>query len=376
MYRSSMRILVAPDSFKGSLGASDAAQAMVRGVLRARPDALVEACPLSDGGEGFAGVLRGAKGGVERSSDVTGPRGVTVRAAWTLLDDGVTAVIESAVAVGLELIDANERKASDTTTAGVGELIRAALDAGAKRIVVGLGGTGTTDGGAGMAQALGVVFEGAPTPATGSGLRSIRGVNVTKRDARLASVQIIAVTDVDNPLTGPEGTAHVYAPQKGATAREVDELDSALRHLAGVVEDAGHEPGDGAAGGLGYGLRVFAGATRVSGVDFVLEQTGFGAELARADLVLTGEGRLDAQTAHGKVVAGVSARCAAQHVPVVALVGAVAEGSEALYSHGLTSYFSLCNRPMSETDAMRDAPGLLEYLAENVVRTWASRPAR
>lgn len=375
MYRGSMRILVAPDSFKGSLGASDAARAIVRGVRRARPDALVEACPLSDGGEGFSGVLRGAKGGVERSSGVTGPRRAKVQAAWTLLDDG-TAVIESATAVGLDLIDANERKASDTTTAGVGEPILAALDAGAKRIVVGLGGTGTTDGGAGMAQALGVVFDGASTPVTGAGLRSIRRVDVAGRDARLASVQIIAVTDVDNPLTGPEGTAHVYAPQKGAKGREVDELDAALKHLAGVFGDPGDEPGDGAAGGLGYGLRVFIGATRVSGVDFVLEQTGFGAELARTDLVLTGEGRLDAQTAHGKVVAGVSARCAAQHVPVVALVGAVADGAEALYSRGLTACFSLCNRPMSEADALRDAPGLLEQLAENVVRTWDSRPAR
>jgi glycerate kinase len=165
----------------------------------------------------------------------------------------------------------------------------------------------------------------------------------------------------------------VYAPQKGATAREVDALDAALSHLAGVTGDPGEEPGDGAAGGLGYGLRVFMGAKRVSGVDFVMERTGFEAALANADLVLTGEGRLDAQTAHGKVVAGVSARCAARGVPVVALVGAVAPGAESLYAHGLTAYFSLCDRPMSEAEAVRDAPALLEHLAENVLRTWSAR---
>jgi glycerate kinase len=373
MYRARMHVLIAPDSFKGSLGAAAAAQAMARGVMRARPDARVETIPLSDGGEGFAAVLRGAKAGVERSSRVTGPRGAKVDAAWTLIDNGATAVIESAAAVGLGLVSESDRNASETTTAGIGELVGEALHTGATRIVVGLGGTATTDGGAGMAQALGIVFDGASVPVTGARLASIRGVDATGRDARLASVHILAVTDVDNPLTGPDGAAHVYAPQKGATAREAAELDAALAHLARVVGDPGLRPGDGAAGGLGYGLRVFLGATRVSGVDFVLEQTGFEVALERADLVLTGEGRLDAQTAHGKVVAGVTARCAAREVPAVALVGAVADGAESMYARGLTACFSLCNRPMSEADAVRDAAALLEHAAENVVRVWAAR---
>lgn len=222
-----------------------------------------------------------------------------------------------------------------------------------------------------MAQALGVVFDGAPVPLTGARLVDIRRVDASKLDARLASAQLLAAIDVDNPLTGANGAAPVYAPQKGATEREVAELSAALSHLARVAGDAGEAPGDGAAGGLGYGLRVFLGATKVSGLDYVLEHTGFETALAHADLVLTGEGRLDAQTARGKVVAGVCARCSARGVPVIALVGAIAQGAESLYSGGLTAYFSLCNRPMSERQAVREAAELLDHLAENVVRLWA-----
>lgn len=368
-----MRVLVAPDSFKGSLSAFDAAQAVERGVARARSDVRVETCPLSDGGEGFAAVLRRAKGGTLRASRVSGPLGSPVRADWTLLDDGVTAIIETAAVAGLGVLPEGIRRATETTTAGVGELVREALDAGATRIVLGLGGTATTDGGAGMAQALGVSFEGVSNPVTGARLADVRSVDVSSRDARLASVELLVAADVDNPLTGPNGAALVYAPQKGATAREAAELDAALEHLAQVVGDEGHDPGDGAAGGLGYGLRVFLGARRVSGIDYVLSSTGFDAALERADVVITGEGRLDAQTSRGKVVAGVCGRAASRGVPVIALVGAVAEGAEFLYAAGLTACFSLCNRPMSEAEAVRDAPALLEHLAENVLRLWTSK---
>lgn len=370
-----MRVLVAPDGFKGSLTAVQAARAIGRGVALGAPHAVVELCPLSDGGQGFGSVLRGAMGGVARASLVRGPLGATVRAEWTMLSDGETAILESAAAVGLGLVPVGERRAAETTTAGVGELIRAAMDAGATRIVVGLGGSATTDGGAGMAQALGVVFDGVESPLTGGRLQSIRGVDVTRRDPRLASVRLVAASDVDNPLTGSEGAARVYGPQKGATAREIDVLDAGLEHLARVAGDPGRVPGDGAAGGLGYGLRVFLGAGPVRGVDYVLEHTGFEAALKRCDLVLTGEGRLDAQTAHGKVVAGVCSRAAARGIPVVALVGAIADGAESMYAKGLTACFSLCNRPMREVDAVGAAPVLLEQLAANIVRLWAAARA-
>jgi glycerate kinase len=221
-----MRILVAPDSFKGSLGALEAANAIARGVMRARPDALVEKCPLSDGGEGFASVLGKAKRGTERTSRVTGPRGAPVRAGWTLSDDGVTAVIESAAAVGLDLVPSDERNASETTTRGVGELVREALDAGAARIVVGLGGTGTTDGGAGMAQALGVRLldaAGADLPPGGAALARLARIDTSGLDPRLAATEIRVACDVSNPLVGPEGASAVYGPQKGATPESCGE---------------------------------------------------------------------------------------------------------------------------------------------------------
>jgi glycerate kinase len=366
-----MRILVAPDSFKGSLTAIAAANAIERGVARALPDARVECCPLSDGGEGFASVVLGAKAGVVRVANVKGPLGVPVRAEWAILGDGETAVIESAAAIGLTLIPRERRAPAETTTAGVGELIREALAVGAKRIVVGLGGSATIDGGAGMAQSLGMVFDGAPTALTGGDVGRIRGIDVSAREPRLASVDLVAVTDVDNPLTGADGAARMYGPQKGASESEVAMLDDALAHLARITGDPGRRAGDGAAGGLGYGLRVFAGARLLRGIDFILEQTGFDAMLEGCDLVLTGEGRLDAQTRRGKVVAGVSERARARGVPVIALVGAVTSGAEALYACGLTAYFSLCSGPMTEAEAEANAPALLEALAANVVRAWA-----
>ncbi|HEX4334922.1 MAG TPA: glycerate kinase [Polyangiaceae bacterium] len=364
-----MRILIAPDSFKGSLTAEQAADAMRRGVVRAFPVADVECLPLSDGGDGMARVLVAARGGATHAVDVTGPLGAPVRAEWVMRNDG-TALIESATAIGFALVPAASRAPTETTTAGVGELIRDALAAGATRIVVGLGGSATTDGGAGMARSLGVEFDGAPSPFTGGRLMSLRGVDVARRDPRLASVKLVGVTDVDNPLTGAEGAARTYGPQKGATDDELALLDAALVHLAGLAGDEGRHPGDGAAGGLGYGLRVFLGAELSSGIDFVLDQTGFDEKLAGVTLVLTGEGRLDGQTARGKVVAGISARCHARGVPVIALAGAVSGDVASLLERGLTAYFSLCDRPMSERDAMRDAGPLLESLAFNVVRAF------
>jgi len=360
-----MRVLISPDSFKGSLSAFEAAEAMRRGAARAGAE--VEVCPLSDGGEGLTSVLLGALGGSERITRVTGPLRDRTEARWALLADGRTALIESAAAIGLAKVP--ERRApTETTSYGVGELILEAVNSGARTIVVGLGGTATTDGGAGMAQALGVVLEGVDTPATGGQLVRLRRIDPGPREPRLDEIELVALTDVDNPLTGEQGSARVYGPQKGASPAEQVELDAALAHLSTIAGDAGTRPGDGAAGGLGFGLRVLLGARVQSGIDHVLDATSFDAKLRTCDLVLTGEGRLDAQSARGKVVAGVSRRCRAARVPAVALVGAVGPGASLLLDQGLTAYFSLCSRPMPESEARQNAAALLEELAYNVVR--------
>lgn len=321
-----MRILIAPDSFKGSLTAFAAAEAMRRGAARACGSARIDVCPLSDGGEGFLEVSSSLFGGTTRHVEVTGPMGSRVEARMLFLPDGTTAVIETALAVGLGVLGGSPRRAKRTTTFGVGELIREALDCQARTIIVGLGGTATTDGGTGMAQALGVRFEradldrtsverssgkasgvavggteAAATPILGGDLTDVTRIDLGGRDQRLESVELVALADVDNPLTGSEGAAFVYAPQKGASEHEVRELDTALTHLASLAGDVGDHAGDGAAGGLGYGLRVFAGAKHQSGIEFVLTAAGFDERLRDCDLVLTGEGRLDGQSRRGKV---------------------------------------------------------------------------
>jgi glycerate kinase len=368
-----MRVVIAPDSFKGSLSAFEAAEAMRRGVNRACPNAEVDICPLSDGGEGLLSVLVATAGGIARVARVKGPMGDPLEARWVMLAEGRTAVIESAAAIGLGCVPEDRRASLQTTTYGVGELIREAVLAGARTILVGLGGTATTDGGAGMAQALGVAFEGVGTPVMGGQLANVRRIDAERRDPLLAGIELTALTDVDNPLTGRDGAARTYGPQKGASELEVCQLDAALAHLATLTGDAGTHPGDGAAGGLGYGLRVFLGAQLQSGIDFVLDAARFDEKLKGCDLVLTGEGRLDGQSSRGKVIAGVSRRCKAQRVPAVALVGSVGPGAPAILDEGLTAYFSLCDGPMHESDAKERAAPLLETLAYNVVRLQRSR---
>ena len=371
-----MKVLVAPDKLKGSLSAVEAAKAMREGVQRAVPAADVQVCPLSDGGEGFAEVLLTALGGTWRTSRVTGPEGEPVDAQWAMLEGG-TAIVESARVIGRALTAPGAFRSagpSGRTTYGLGELVLHALDAGATTVLVGLGGSVTADAGLGMAQALGVVFPGVGTPFTGAQLSGVRAVDFGARDVRLGGIAIRAATDVDSPLTGATGSARVFAPQKGADPAEVERLETGLLHLTRSLGDAGGEPGDGAAGGLGYGLRVFAGARVERGIELVLDAIGFDARLEECDLVLTGEGRLDAQTTRGKAVAGVARRCKARGVPVAALVGSI-EGAEAqaLRDLGLTAWFSLCDGPRSESYATEHAAELLTAATENAVRLFAAR---
>lgn len=337
-----MRIVVAPQEYKGTLTAEEAAEAMAIGARRALPGAEIDVLPLADGGPGTVrAVVRAARGpdgrGELRRTRVRGPLGEAVDAEWGLLSDG-TAVIEMAAAAGLVLVLEPDRDPRITTTYGVGELIRAALDAGSRRIIVGLGGSATNDGGAAMAQALGARLldaDGRELPPGGAALARLERIDASGVDARLADCAVLGATDVRNPLVGAEGAAVVYAPQKGATPEVARELDAALRRYAEVIDrDLGvavaDAPGAGAAGGLGAGLIAFLRAEIRPGIDLVAEVVGLRERIRGADLVLTGEGRLDGQTRYGKTVAGVARLAKEEGVPVIAVPGALGEGWETL----------------------------------------------
>jgi glycerate kinase len=377
------KIVIAPDSFKECLAAEAVAAAMAAGVRAAAPDAEVVCVPMADGGEGTVRALVAATGGTLHRATVTGPLGEPVEAEFGVLGDGRTAVIEMAAASGLPLAPPARRDPTRTTTYGTGELIRAALDLGARRLLLGIGGSATVDGGAGMAQALGVRLldaAGQPIGWGGGDLERLAHADLLARDPRLAGVAVEVACDVTNPLVGPHGAARVYGPQKGATPDSVERLEANLAHLADVIErDLGVRvrdlPGAGAAGGLGAGLVAFLGATLRRGVELVIEAVGLEAKLRGADLVLTGEGRLDRQTAFGKVPVGVARLAAAKGIPVVAIAGALGEGSEAVHAEGVTACFSILDAPMDLGEALRRAPHLLARTAEQVVRLFLGRRA-
>lgn len=330
-----MRILVAPQEFKGTLTAVEAARAMAEGARAALPDAKVEEIPLSDGGPGLVAALIAAAGGLVQTASVEDPLGRTVSAQWGLLPDG-SAVIEMAAAAGLWRLAPQERDPRVTSTRGVGSLIRAALDAGCRRIILGLGGSATNDGGAGMAAALGVRFldgSGAELEPGGAALARLAQIDVSGLDKRLSGCRVVAATDVMNPLCGPEGASLVYGPQKGATERSARELDGALRRYAEVVErQLGVRvidvPGAGAAGGLGAGVIVFLRAEVLPGFTVVAEAMRLRERMARADLVITGEGRLDAQSGFGKTVFGVAKMARELGVAALVVPGSLGPGWE------------------------------------------------
>ncbi|MDE3267824.1 MAG: glycerate kinase [Chloroflexota bacterium] len=334
-----MKVVVAPQAFKGTASAADAAEAMRLGVVRAMPDACVTVVPIADGGGGTVDALVTATGGRWVTSPAADPLGRPIEARWGVLGDGETAVIETAAASGLALLAHSERDPTVTTTRGTGDLIRAALESGYRRILVGLGDSATNDAGVGMAQALGfrVLDErGRDLPPGGASLARLASIDCEGAHPALASASVIALCDVTNPLCGPEGAAAVFGPQKGADPAQVALLDSALRRFAQVVKermslDVLDMPGAGAAGGLGAGLVAFCGAALRPGFEVVSAAVRLADSLAGADLVLTGEGRLDAQTRAGKGVCGVAALAREHGSPcVAAIVGLDAEGRAAL----------------------------------------------
>jgi glycerate 2-kinase len=379
-----MKIICAPDKFKESLSAEQAADAMARGIKRALPgltDAQIERCPIADGGEGTVDALLSATGGSRRVSRVHGPLHEPVDAAWGLLPGDVTgkqsAVIEMAAASGLFRVPAALRDPTKTSTFGTGQLIKAALNEGVSSILIGIGGSATTDGGAGAAQALGVRFLGAdnselPSPMTGGSLSRVARIDLSQRDARLEKVRLTVACDVTNPLTGPRGAAHVYGPQKGATPAQVLELDAALARLARLLVeqhgiDAAEKPGAGAAGGLGWGLMAMLGATISPGIDLVLHAARFSERAAGAALCLTGEGRLDGQSLAGKACLGVARAAGALGVPTVALVGSLGAEAERTLEHGLSEY-RVIGAGLAAEESMRRAGELLELATERLIR--------
>ncbi|MBT2383423.1 glycerate kinase [Streptomyces sp. ISL-11] len=367
------RVLVAADKFKGSLTAVEVAEHFTAGLRRAVPGLEVAALPVADGGDGTVDAAVAA-GFERREARVTGPLGEPVTAAYALRGDG-TAVVEMAEASGLRR--AARRAPLTATTYGTGELVRAALDAGARTVVLGVGGSATTDGGAGMLGALGARFTdaaGRPVAPGGGPLAELAHADLSGLDERLARTRVILASDVDNPLTGPKGAAAVYGPQKGATPADVAALDAALTHYARVLEHAAgpraaeyaRAPGAGAAGGIGYGALVGLRAVFRPGIEVMLEVLGFDAALSRTDLVITGEGSLDTQTLHGKAPAGVAAAARARGVPVLAVCGRVSLPPTALRAAGIQRAYALTDLESDLSRCVSEAGPLLERLAECV----------
>ena len=371
-----MRVVIAPDKFKGSLSAPEAALAIARGVSAAAPGASIDLAPMADGGEGTVEALVAATGGSFREADVSGPLGEPVRARFGMLGDGRTAVVEMAAASGLTLIDRDRRDPSRTSTRGTGELLLAAVEAGARRVILGIGGSATNDGGAGLGQALGFRLlgpDGDDLPPGGGALGRLDRIDPSGRDPRLAGVEVAVACDVDNPLCGPRGASAVYGPQKGASPGVVEELDRNLDHFARIVErDLGVAirdlPGAGAAGGLGGGLVAFASGTLEPGVALVLGTVGLAGRLRDADLCLTGEGAIDASSAFGKTAVGVARLARSLGCPTLALVGTIGPGAEAVLDEGIDAYFSICPGPISLDEAVARASTLLERAAEGATR--------
>ena len=371
-----MKIVIAPDGFKGNLSALQVAQAIDKGIRRVVPNVVTAITPMADGGEGTVQALVDATGGEIMATGVTDPLGGHVIAHWGFLSDKVTGVIEMAAASGLPLVSPEKRNPLLTTTYGTGELILAAVESGCRKLIIGIGGSATNDGGAGMAQALGAQLldsKGVALPFGGAALAKLESIGVTTLDPRLGDCEVLIASDVTNPLCGAQGASAVYGPQKGATPKMVAQLDAALAHYADVIQrDLGVEvkniPGAGAAGGLGAGLIAFLKAKVIPGIDVVIQATNLVEHLKDADLVFTGEGRIDSQTARGKVPTGVAKRAKEFGLPVIAIAGEVADDYRVVYQHGIDAVLGIAPGPISLKQSMAEAERLITDTAECAIR--------
>lgn len=373
------KVLIVPDSFKGTLSSREVCDIMGAAVQRRFPGTEVVKLPVADGGEGTVDAFLAAMGGERIAAAVKGPLFAEVPSFYGRLPDG-TAVIEMAAAAGLPLVGSH-LAVGETTTYGVGQLMRQALEQGAKRLILGLGGSATNDGGCGAAAALGAVFRDAAGEAfvpTGATLGRIASVDVTGMLPQLRQAACVTMCDIDNPLCGPRGAAAVFGPQKGADAALVKVLDAGLAHLAAVVErDLGLSvaelPGAGAAGGMGAGSVAFFGSTLQKGIDTVLDTVHFDALLAGAELVFSGEGKFDAQSLMGKVVIGVARRARKAGVPVICVAGAIDAELEAAYDEGVTAAFSINREPLAYAEAVPHSRENLALMMDNILRVWKSK---
>lgn len=393
-----MHILIAPDSFKGSLSALEAAQCMMRGMQRVLPQARYDYIPIADGGEGTVAALVAATSGVRRQAVARNPLGEQIQAEWGLLGDGTSAVVEMAAASGLFLIPAESRNPHITSTQGTGDLIAAALTAlhddfrqrhaaaleqggnaappARPRLILGIGGSATNDGGAGALRALGVKFydvHGEPLPEGGAALARLARIDASGIHPLIRETDILIACDVDNPLCGPRGASAVFGPQKGASPEDVAVLDAALAHYGKIAHettgrDRAEAPGAGAAGGLGAAFLFFTDAVLRSGVDLVLEVTGFAERVAHADLVITGEGNTDFQTAYGKAPVGVAQLAKRFHKPVICISGGLGTGAHHILEQGVDALAGAVCTVVSLEECMENAGALLENAVEQVGR--------
>lgn len=373
-----MKIVIAPDSYKGSLSAKEAGLAIERGVKRATIESDTKVIPMADGGEGTMDCLIDAAGGHFLEVIAKNPLGRDIKSGIGILGDGITCVIEMAMSSGLYLIGEHERNPLFTTTYGFGQLIKAGLDYGCKHFILGLGGSATNDGGAGMLQALGAELldqNSEPLGFGGGALGELAEIRLEGLDPRIAESEFIIACDVNNPFVGSSGASAVFGPQKGATPEMVQQLDQNLKHFADLIERtqgiAIHDiPGTGAAGGLSGGILAFMDGHLESGISIVTRMTNLELAIQDADLVITGEGQVDYQTARGKTPCGVAHIARMHQVPVIVLAGSIGQGIESLYEHGVTAVISILNRPMPLGEAMEQTGTLLEQAAEQVIRIY------
>jgi glycerate 2-kinase len=373
-----MKIVIAPDSFKGSISAVEAAHAIEKGIKRYLPDAQTVLMPVADGGEGTMDSMVAATKGRKIECTVTGPLGNPVKATYGLLGDGKTCVIEMASASGLCLLPKDQLNPLLTTTYGTGELIKKALDDGHRHFILAIGGSATNDGGIGMLQALGMQLRDTLSEVVGYGGKELCKINTiddTGWDKRIAESTFFIASDVQNPLVGIHGASHVFGPQKGATTEMVELLDQNMNHWADLVEAKQgirlHDlPGAGAAGGIGGAFQAFFPATMKRGIDIVIECTGLREALQDADVVFTGEGQIDFQTASGKTPMGVAQEAQKLNIPAIVLAGSIGNGIDVLYQYGILSIHSIVNGPMTLQEAMERAAELLAQTAEQVMRTY------
>ncbi|MCM3213836.1 glycerate kinase [Niallia taxi] len=373
-----MKIVLAPDSFKESLSALQVAESIERGFKQVLPNAEYVKVPMADGGEGTVQSLVDATGGRIIKKTVTGPLGEAAEAFYGILGNDKTAVIEMAAASGLHLVPVNKRNPLITTTRGTGELIAAALEHNVNHIIIGIGGSATNDGGAGVARALGARFlnlDGQEIAEGGGFLNELAAIDLSHLDSRLAHVKIEVACDVDNPLIGPKGASAIFGPQKGATPEIVKQLDENLAHYAGIIKKElgvkiADVPGAGAAGGLGGGLLAFMQAELKRGVDIVMEAANLSDIIAGADLVITGEGKIDGQTIFGKTPIGVAKTAKKHGVPVIGIAGNVASDSDVVHEYGIDAIFSIVPGVVSLQEAFLHADEFVERTARNIASVW------